>query len=145
MGKAIIWGLIVGLFALIINILTPGCFEPLIDFVVVAITSIGVVRSVNPLNRRAALGLGLVSAATAGLIITFGDLILTGLLAFGYLYKDQIPWLTLPDYSFLSAIFGNTLLLILVVFLCMGVVKITAILIGGLSGGLFFSPPRENN
>jgi len=137
MKQAVIWGIILGLCAFAANILLPGCIEPFADMLAAFIAGIVVIKNTHPENRGMAARMGLTTGLVVGIIISVTDTLTAGLLVAGYVYKDQLPWINLPDLSFLNSIFGNTLLVFLAFFLCMGVVKLIMTLMGGALGGLF--------
>ena len=83
--------------------------------------------------------LGLVTGLVSGIVITITDVLTAALLAAGYVYKDKLPWINLPDLSYLNSFLGNTLLVFVVVSLCLGIIKIGVVFIGGAAGGAIFS------
>jgi hypothetical protein len=139
----IIWGTFLGLCAFVSNILLPGCIEPFADMLAAFIAAVIVVRRVFPETRRAALQSGILTGLVVGIIIIITDLLTAGLLAAGYIYKDQLPWINLPDLSYLNSIFGNTLLVFLFVSSCMGIIKIILTLLGSAAGGVIFGSPSH--
>ena len=144
MKQAVLWGSVFGLIAFIANILLPGCLEPFFDLGAAFLAALLVVRRARPVNRRHGLRLGLATGLVSGIVITLTDMLASGLLAAGYLYKDRLPWINLPDLTYLNSIFGNAFLVLLVVSLCLGMIKIAVVLIGGATAGWLFSSSKIN-
>jgi hypothetical protein len=138
MKSIITWGFILGLCAFVANILLPGCIEPFADMLAAFIAAAIAVRKIHPENRGRAVGSGLMTGLVVGIIITITDILTAGLLYAGYFYKDQLPWINLPDMNYLNSIFGNTILVFFVAFLCLGIIKIVVTLLGGVAGGAIF-------
>jgi hypothetical protein len=145
MKQILFWGGVFGFCAFIANILLPGCIEPFADMLAAFFAAVLVVRQNHPESRRAGMRSGIMTGLIVGIIITITDLITASLLAAGFLYRDQLPWINLPDISYLNSIFGNTLLVFLSIFLCLGVIKIIMALMGGAVGGTIFTPSSPDN
>ena len=143
MKHAILWGLAAGLAAFLLNIILPGPFELLIDPLILFLFMIQVGRRVRPVNRLVGMGLGVVAAFCASVVITFTDMLIAALLGLGYIYRDQLPWLPVPNMGSMETVLGHVWVALIAVFICMGVVKITAVLGGGLLGGCLFNGKKE--
>ena len=135
MIKAVLWGILFGLCTFGINIILPGCLEPWVDFVILAFAVWMVVRHSEMHVRRDRVRFGLISGIMAGVVISLGDLLMAGFMAMGYVYRDKIPWLNLPDHSYLNPIFGNTLLALIPLFLCIAGIRWVMVVLGGVAGG----------
>lgn len=143
MRHAILWGLAAGICAFLVNIIIPGPFELLADPLIVFLAMIPVTRRALPGSRAAGLGLGVIVSLIAAAVITMTDMLTTILLGLGLTYKDQIPWLNMPDMSLVNQFFGGTMVVLIVVFLCMGIIKTAAVLLGGLFGGWLFVGQKD--
>jgi len=143
MKQIFIWGVGLGLIAFVANILLPGCVEPFVDMLAGFIGAVIVVRRIRLESRFGAMRSGLMTGLVVGIVIAITDILSAGLLTAGYMYKDQLPWINLPDLSYLNSIFGNALLVFLAGFLCLGIIKMLMTLLGGWIGGAVFGSPSR--
>lgn len=139
MKESIKWGFLFGIIAFLANILLPGIIEPFVAWLVTFLAAMLTVKRNHVSNRMTGIRLGIITGLVAGIVIIITDAFISTLLALGYLYKDQIPWLQSLEFpSFITAL-GNITLVILVIFLCNGMIKIGMALLGGAMGGALFT------
>jgi hypothetical protein len=143
MKSALKWGLIFGLIAFIVNLLLPGLFEPPVALAAAFFAAGMAVRQSHVIGKRSGVRLGLVTSCITGLIIIVTDLLFSVLLVVGYLNKDKIPWVNLPENVNFKWVTDNILLIVTGVFLCMGTLKVILTLLGGALGGVIFARPRQ--
>jgi hypothetical protein len=143
MKSAVGWGLLMGGLAFGVDILLPGCIEPVVALLAAFLAGLLAVRRSHPQNKRIGAGRGLVAGLTSGVVISLSDVLITALLAFGYFNKDQIPWLKQPLIPNLNISPEVGLWALAVIFVCMGVIKWFFVVVGGLAGGTFFTPKQR--